>query len=192
MRRPGASLLRRLKLMSRPISRHAPALLIALFALLSTFYSIVVPPFEAPDEIWHMAVVQYIAEGKGLPVASAQYAGIVAPAGHPGAAVLPGRGRARPSGSIRATSPRSTRAPIRTRPSAGPRPRSTAIIRFILRANAGPGGAASWRCISRASGPSRWACWASGRSIARWRCCSHASWRCWARPRWRSCRSTSS
>lgn len=56
--------------MKQTLDRHAPALLIILFALLSTVYSIVVPPFEAPDEIWHMAFVQHVAAGKGLPIAT--------------------------------------------------------------------------------------------------------------------------
>ncbi|MCU0510681.1 MAG: hypothetical protein MUC34_20390, partial [Anaerolineae bacterium] len=38
--------------------------------MLATIYSIVVPPFEAPDEIWHMAFVQHVAAGKGLPIAT--------------------------------------------------------------------------------------------------------------------------
>jgi hypothetical protein len=41
---------------------------IGLFALLAGLYSIVVPPFETPDEIWHYAFVQHLATGKGLPV----------------------------------------------------------------------------------------------------------------------------
>jgi hypothetical protein len=56
--------------MKRNLSRHAPALLLLAFALLATIYSIVVPPFEAPDEIWHMAFVQHVAAGKGLPIAT--------------------------------------------------------------------------------------------------------------------------
>jgi hypothetical protein len=57
--------------MKQKLSRHAPALLLVVFALLATLYSVVVPAFEAPDEIWHMAFVQHVAAGKGLPIASA-------------------------------------------------------------------------------------------------------------------------
>ena len=42
--------------------------MIGIFALLAGLYSIVVPPFETPDEIWHYAFVQHLASGKGLPV----------------------------------------------------------------------------------------------------------------------------
>lgn len=46
------------------------AVLLALFILLAGTYSIVVPPFETPDEIWHMAFVQHVASGQGLPVSA--------------------------------------------------------------------------------------------------------------------------
>ena len=46
------------------------AVLLALFILLAGIYSIVVPPFETPDEIWHMAFVQHVASGQGLPVSA--------------------------------------------------------------------------------------------------------------------------
>lgn len=49
--------------------RGLPVLL-ALFMLLAGIYSIVVPPFETPDEIWHMAFVQHVASGQGLPVSA--------------------------------------------------------------------------------------------------------------------------
>jgi 4-amino-4-deoxy-L-arabinose transferase-like glycosyltransferase len=44
--------------------------LLAGFAILAGTYSIVVPPFEAPDEIWHVGYVNYLAQGHGLPVAT--------------------------------------------------------------------------------------------------------------------------
>lgn len=44
------------------------ALLIGVFAALAVVYSIVVPPFETPDEIWHFAFIQHVASGQGLPV----------------------------------------------------------------------------------------------------------------------------
>jgi hypothetical protein len=52
-------------------NRRRMSLLIGVFILVSGYYSVVVPPFEAPDEIWHFAVIQHIAAGHGLPVASA-------------------------------------------------------------------------------------------------------------------------
>ena len=42
--------------------------MIGVFVLLAGLYSIVVPPFETPDEIWHYAFIQHLASGKGLPV----------------------------------------------------------------------------------------------------------------------------
>ena len=48
--------------------RAGVALVIGLFVLLAGLYSIVVPPFETPDEIWHYAFIQHLAAGRGLPV----------------------------------------------------------------------------------------------------------------------------
>ena len=56
---------------SRDASTHpraGVALVIGVFVLLAGLYSIVVPPFETPDEIWHYAFIQHLASGKGLPV----------------------------------------------------------------------------------------------------------------------------
>jgi 4-amino-4-deoxy-L-arabinose transferase-like glycosyltransferase len=48
---------------------HRPlALVIGLFVLLAVLYSVVIPPFETPDEIWHFAFIQHVASGQGLPV----------------------------------------------------------------------------------------------------------------------------
>lgn len=38
------------------------------FLALATTYSLVTPPFEASDEIWHYPYVKHIADGKGLPI----------------------------------------------------------------------------------------------------------------------------
>ena len=48
--------------------RAGVALVIGLFVLLAGLYSVVVPPFETPDEIWHYAFIQHLAAGRGLPV----------------------------------------------------------------------------------------------------------------------------
>ncbi|MFN2202203.1 MAG: hypothetical protein ACK2UO_13410 [Caldilineaceae bacterium] len=45
--------------------------IIGMFVVLAAVYSVVVPPFETPDEIWHFAFVQALAEGEGLPVSEA-------------------------------------------------------------------------------------------------------------------------
>ena len=42
--------------------------MIGVFVLLAGLYSVVVPPFETPDEIWHYAFIQHLAAGRGLPV----------------------------------------------------------------------------------------------------------------------------
>jgi hypothetical protein len=46
------------------------ALVVTLFVALGIFYSVTTPLFEAPDEQWHFAFVQYVATGRGLPVQS--------------------------------------------------------------------------------------------------------------------------
>lgn len=43
-------------------------LIIVLFLLFGLAYSLIVPPFETPDEPFHYAFARHIAEGKGLPV----------------------------------------------------------------------------------------------------------------------------
>ena len=48
----------------RPTIRH----LLALYLLLASLFSIVTPPFEAPDEIWHFAFVQHLVTQRTLPV----------------------------------------------------------------------------------------------------------------------------
>jgi len=43
-------------------------IVLALFVALGIFFSMSTPLFEAPDEQWHFAFVQYVATGRGLPV----------------------------------------------------------------------------------------------------------------------------
>lgn len=43
-------------------------LVLALFIALGILYSTTTPLFEAPDEQWHFAYVQYVASGRGLPI----------------------------------------------------------------------------------------------------------------------------
>lgn len=52
------------------ILAHPLRIVLALFALLAATYSVITPPFETPDEIWHYAVIQQIARGQGLPVST--------------------------------------------------------------------------------------------------------------------------
>jgi hypothetical protein len=50
-------------------SRSSPlALLLLVYLLLGVAFSLVTPPFEAPDEPFHYAFVRHIAQGNGLPV----------------------------------------------------------------------------------------------------------------------------
>jgi hypothetical protein len=44
--------------------------ILILFLVLGTVYSVMVPLFETPDEVWHYLYVKYIADGHGLPVYS--------------------------------------------------------------------------------------------------------------------------
>ena len=49
-------------------NRLVTVLLIALFVGIGLAYSLVVPPFETPDEPFHYAFARHIAQGNGLPV----------------------------------------------------------------------------------------------------------------------------
>ncbi len=46
-------------------------LLLALFILLAATYSVITPPFETPDEIWHFAFIQHLVTQRSLPVSEA-------------------------------------------------------------------------------------------------------------------------
>ena len=63
----------------RASSPNAPAwslgLLLALYLALGLAYSLVVPPFETPDEPFHYGFARHIAQGNGLPVQSAEESG---------------------------------------------------------------------------------------------------------------------
>ena len=50
------------------VERVLVGLLLALFLLTGLAYSLVVPPFETPDEIYHYAFARHLAAGNGLPV----------------------------------------------------------------------------------------------------------------------------
>ena len=74
----------------RPTIRH----LLALYLLLASLFSFAIPPFEAPDEIWHFAFVQHLVTQRTLPVAEPntralwRQQGTQAPAYYAGAALL--------------------------------------------------------------------------------------------------------
>jgi hypothetical protein len=55
----------------RRVSRFeawAVAAIVLLFACLGVAYSLAVPPFEKPDEVYHYAFARHLAQGNGLPV----------------------------------------------------------------------------------------------------------------------------
>ncbi len=53
----------------------AVAATLFLFLLLGLWYSLVVPPFEAPDEIHHYAFARHLSQGYGLPVQTTESSG---------------------------------------------------------------------------------------------------------------------
>jgi len=55
-------------MLSQQTERLAVAAILLLFVGLGVWYSLVVPPFETPDEIYHYAFVRHVAQGNGLPV----------------------------------------------------------------------------------------------------------------------------
>ena len=54
--------------MSKALERGMLITVLVAFFLLSATYSVVVPPFEASDELWHYPMVRHIAENGSLPV----------------------------------------------------------------------------------------------------------------------------
>ncbi|MCS7001758.1 MAG: hypothetical protein NZ518_02805, partial [Dehalococcoidia bacterium] len=48
--------------------RRATAALVIVFMALASWYSVVVPAFEAPDETIHVEFITHLARGNGLPV----------------------------------------------------------------------------------------------------------------------------
>ena len=53
----------------------AVGLFLLLFFLTGLAYSLVVPPFETPDEIYHYAFARHLAAGNGLPVQATEKTG---------------------------------------------------------------------------------------------------------------------
>ncbi|HZY45923.1 MAG TPA: glycosyltransferase family 39 protein [Anaerolineae bacterium] len=50
------------------VTRHSLLIILSTFVVLATLYSITTPIFEGPDEIWHYAFADHLANGGGLPV----------------------------------------------------------------------------------------------------------------------------
>ncbi len=53
------------------LTRYLLLVILAMFVVLTLIYSLTVPLFEGPDEIWHYAFANHLASGGGLPVFSA-------------------------------------------------------------------------------------------------------------------------
>ncbi len=54
--------------MDKQTRKRILTVILAAFILLSAAYSLIVPPFEASDELWHYPMVKYIADHWSLPV----------------------------------------------------------------------------------------------------------------------------
>ncbi|NLF00675.1 MAG: phospholipid carrier-dependent glycosyltransferase, partial [Anaerolineales bacterium] len=63
-----------LKRLIGALPAHGLLLALALYAPLAVAYGLVTPIYEGPDEIGHVLFARDIAEGRGLPVQSAEYA----------------------------------------------------------------------------------------------------------------------
>lgn len=50
------------------MDKRCITLILLVFVALGTLYNVVVPVFEAPDEVWHYLYAKHFADGNGLPV----------------------------------------------------------------------------------------------------------------------------
>jgi Dolichyl-phosphate-mannose-protein mannosyltransferase len=57
--------------------------IVAVFLVLGSIYSVTVPLFESPDEVWHFAFADHLAKGGGLPVFSAGKSAFLREGGQP-------------------------------------------------------------------------------------------------------------
>ena len=78
------------------IRRAGIRLVLAVFVLLAALYSVVTPPFETPDEIWHFAFIHHLVTERSLPVSEPntqamwRQQGVQAPGYYLAAALLTG------------------------------------------------------------------------------------------------------
>ncbi len=56
------------KISETRLTRYSLLVILVVFVALSLVYSLAVPLFEGPDEIWHYAFANHLANGGGLPV----------------------------------------------------------------------------------------------------------------------------
>ena len=57
------------------LEQYGLATVVAGYVLLALWFSLVIPPFETPDELYHYAFVRHLAQGNALPVQSATATG---------------------------------------------------------------------------------------------------------------------
>jgi len=65
------------------VSRFWLLTIIAAFLVLGVTYSVTVPLFESPDEIWHFAFADHLAKGGGLPVFAEKKSAFLREGGQP-------------------------------------------------------------------------------------------------------------
>ena len=68
--------------------RWGVAIALLLFVLLGIWFSLAVPPFETPDELFHYGFGRHMAQGNSLPVQDRDRNRPMAPGGQPGSALL--------------------------------------------------------------------------------------------------------
>jgi len=65
------------------VSRFWLPIIIVAFLVLGAIYSVTVPLFESPDEIWHFAFADHLAKGGGLPVFAEKKSAFLREGGQP-------------------------------------------------------------------------------------------------------------
>jgi len=65
------------------VSRFWLPIIIAAFLILGLIFSVTVPLFESPDEIWHFAFADHLAKGGGLPVFAEKKSAFLREGGQP-------------------------------------------------------------------------------------------------------------
>src|SRR5262245_2955377 len=63
------------RLLALWLERYALALIVTLFVVLGLWYSLAIPAFETPDELYHYPFARHLAEGNPLPVQSEEKRG---------------------------------------------------------------------------------------------------------------------
>src|SRR5215207_10121856 len=72
---PTGTSLRRSRPLALWLERYGLALIIGAFVLLGFWYSMAIPAYETPDELYHYPFARHLAQGNPLPVQSAEATG---------------------------------------------------------------------------------------------------------------------